>query len=447
LTIRWKGGLFALDCTDQAEISLLAQQGYNYVTETSTDFGALNLPNYLLNALADAGYNSPTLVQQLAIPRIRAGGDIIVEAQTGTGKTASFALPIIEKVNHTSETAVHTLVLAPTRELAEQVGDFFKRYAKYSPKKVKIACVIGGRSHQNQVNDVANGAAVVVATPGRLGELLRAGEISFEELQVLVIDEADKLLNLGFASELGAIINELPEARETLLFSATFPEKVTQLAGKIMTSPSYVAMPGESPTVEKIEQRIILVDRDNRRMLLQHLIQTEKWDHCLVFVSSKKAAGNLAQKLRDNGVKVAAFHGDLSSQERDFSLELFKKRKVNVLTATDIAARGIDFLKLSHVVNFDLPRSPSDYVHRIGRTGRAGHEGVAVSFVTQDNVAHFELIEKRNQLTLRREQVPGFELTGDLPAKQKGLAAVKGKRPSKKDKLRKGAKNSGSGLL
>ncbi len=406
-------------------------------------FSNLGLLESLQRVVAAVHYTEPTPIQKQTIPLALEGDDLIAQAQTGTGKTAAFALPILQMLSRVDPddgpSPIRALVLAPTRELAQQVADTFEEFEQYMPREIGITAIIGGESLEFQRRHLRRGVQVVVATPGRLLDLIREDQINFEELRVLVLDEADRLLALGFAEELAQVMKALPSERQTLLFSATYPKKVEKLAEQIMQNPVQINATGDVPTVANITQRAIEVNQLNRRPLLRHLIQEEKWEHVLVFVRSKRAARNLAAKLTRDGVKADAFHGDLSQSERTCVLSLFKNRTIHVLIATDIAARGIDIQNLSTVVNYDLPRSPVDYIHRIGRTGRAGADGVAVSFIDHNDMAHFSLIEKRTRVCVDREQVPGFELTGDAPVKKKGPPPKKGNRPSKKDRARAAA--------
>jgi len=403
-------------------------------------FSSLGLPEYILRAIETIEYMEPTPIQEKSIPLIQEGNDLIAEAQTGTGKTAAFALPILQRINQVpalkKHISVHTLVLTPTRELALQVAAAFRIFAQFSSRKINIVAVIGGTDIDRQVNDISRGVDIVVATPGRLLDLYDNNEVCLDEVEIFVIDEGDKMLNLGFTSELDEILEALPKKRQNLLFSATFPEKVTALTEKVVTDATRIKIEETEQTITYIHQRAIEVNRDNRGKLLRFLIRKENWDHVLVFVASRRGAGNLAGKLKKNGIEAIALHGDLNQSERVEVLERFKAKKVHVLIATDIAARGIDISKLSHVVNFDLPRSPSDYIHRIGRTGRAGESGTAISFICHENQQHFGLIEKRAQINLEREQIDGFFLTGPPLEKIKGSAPVKGTRLSKKDKMR-----------
>lgn len=406
-------------------------------------FSKLGLTESMQRVADAVHYKTPTPIQEQTIPLILEGSDLIAQAQTGTGKTAAFALPILQLLNEMEPEKktgfVRALVLTPTRELAQQVAAAFELFEQYMPSKIGVTAIIGGEDIQYQLRQLRRGVEVVVATPGRLLELIREEEICFDELRFLVIDEADRLLDLGFSEELDLLIKVLPAKRQSLLVSATYPKKVMQLTEQVMNNPSYINVIGDIPTVANITQRVIEVNQVNRGPLLRHLLKTEKWEHVLVFVSSKRAARNLAAKLKRDGIQADAFHGDLDQDERTFVLSQFKNRKIRVLISTDIAARGIDIQNLSTVVNYDLPRSPVGYIHRIGRTGRAGSKGVAVSFVDHSDQAFFTVIEKRTKLQLDREQIPGFELTGDAPVKQKGLPPVKGVRPNKKDRARAAA--------
>jgi ATP-dependent RNA helicase RhlE len=406
-------------------------------------FSSLGLLEYM-NSVADAvDYTIPTPIQEQSIPLILEGVDLIAQAQTGTGKTAAFALPILQILSENKPDAgtnpIRALVLTPTRELAQQVADAFEALATHLPSPIGITAIIGGEDINLQLDQLRRGVQVVVATPGRLLELIREDFINLEKLRVLVIDEADRLLALGFAEELEQLLEVLPVDRQTLLFSATYPKKVVALTQQVLQNPVQVNASGDIPTVVNIEQRVIEVNALNRRPLLCHLLKEEGWKHVLVFVKSKRAARNLTAKLRRDGINADEFHGDLSQDDRSSVLRQFKNRRIRVLVATDIAARGIDIENLSTVVNYDLPRSPVDYIHRIGRTGRAGAEGVAVSFVDHNDQAFFNVIEKRTRQSPPREQISGFALEGAPPEKTKGPPPVKGKRPSKKDKARAAA--------
>jgi superfamily II DNA/RNA helicase len=368
---------------------------------------------------------------------------VSAEAQTGSGKTAAFALPLLQRLAASPADGLNAhvrgLVLVPTRELALQVAGAFADLARFAPTPVRVLAVIGGASIQDQVADLYMGVAVVVATPGRLIDLLSTGDADLRGVEVLVLDEADKLLDAGFSEELGQLLQEVPQDRQTLLYSATLSPKVVALAKQVQRDPITVRIDAVPTPVEGIAQRVLLVDRHRRRMLLQHLIVAEQWGQTLVFVATQRATENLAAKLRASGLTATSLHGGLDQPERVRVLERFKRGRSAVLVATDLAARGIDFPELAAVVNFDLPRSTRDHVHRIGRTGRAGASGLAVSFIDHESEAHFKLIEKRTGIRLPREQVPGFECTGEAQKRAKGGPPVKGKRKSKKDKLREQA--------
>lgn len=400
-------------------------------------FQSLGLSEILLNAIKRAGFEEPTSIQTLAIPEILKGKDLIIEGQTGTGKTASFVLPVLEKLKEVPlEKKTRVLVLSPTRELAIQTTGTFFKFAQYIPHKLSFLSVIGGESIAGQNKTLSYGVEVIVATPGRLLDLIDQGNIQLEFVETFILDEADKILDLGFEGELKNVLAKLPEKRQNLFFSATYPERVLGLIKTISTDVEVIHLEEEVPTVKNIHQRVIVVNEDRRTALLRHLIDLEKWNYVLVFVNSKKAAHNLALKLQKYNVNAGAFHGDMSQSERKLVLADFKARKIDILISTDVAARGIDIVKLAVVVNFDLPRSPLDYIHRVGRTGRAGEMGVAVSFIDFKDFEHFKLIEKKAEINLERESIAGHEISGDAPLKIKGLAPVKGKRKSKKDKLR-----------
>jgi len=401
-------------------------------------FAPLGLGEPLLRAVAQRGYLSPTPVQNAAIPAVLRGADVWASAQTGSGKTAAFALPILELLQTRrpgGARRIHSLVLAPTRELVAQIGDSFRAYAQHLSAPVKIVTAFGGVSINPQMMALRGGAEVVVATPGRLLDLVDHNALSLAEVSVLVLDEADRLFDLGFADELGRILALLPARRQNLLFSATFPAEVQSLAATLLRDPVRIDVPLAPATQPDILQRAIEVDVPRRTQLLRHLIQTSDWPSVLVFVATKYATEHVAEKLRKAGLLATALHGELSQGARTQALADFKAGKVRVLLATDVAARGLDIARLPVVVNYDLPRSATDYVHRIGRTGRAGEAGTAISFVSASTHAHFQLIEKRHRVSIPREQIAGFEpVELDVPPPATG--GIKGKRPNKKDKLR-----------
>lgn len=377
----------------------------------STPWSSLGLPEPLLRAIGEKNYLAPTPIQAAAIPVIVQGGDVLACAQTGSGKTAAFALPILQKLLGRGSEAnrqVDALILTPTRELAVQVGESFRAYARYVPIPLRIVTAFGGVSINPQMLALRGGAEVVVATPGRLLDLVDNNALRLGAVSTLVLDEADKLFDLGFADELNRILSLLPR-RQTLLFSATFPPTVAVLADAILNAPTRIDIGRAEQGSGEIVHRAISVDVPRRTQLLRHLLQRHGWERVLVFVATRYATEHVAKKLRRLGINAAALHGDLSQGARTQALADFKAAKVQVLVATDLAARGIDIVRMPVVVNYDLPRSAADYTHRIGRTGRAGESGVAVSFVTPESEAHFRLIEKRNRVHAPREQVEGFE--------------------------------------
>jgi len=416
-------------------------------------FSSLGLAPPLLRAISEKGYLAPTAIQAEAIPAILRGGDVLGSAQTGSGKTAAFSLPILQVLqdgDSTKPRRVRALILVPTRELAVQTGDVIRKLAHYIPEPLKIATLFGGVSVNPQMMDLRGGADIVVATPGRLLDLLDHNALNISTVAILVLDEADRLLDLGFEDEIGRILALLPALRQNLFFSATFPPAVQSLAAKMLHKPTRIAVQATPQEQPAILQRAIEVDPKRRTQLLVHLIKKNGWSRVLAFVATKYAAEHVAEKLHRAGIKAAAFHGEFSQGARSRVLAEFKAGELQVLVATDVAARGIDIAQLPVVLNYDLPRSAVDYTHRIGRTGRAGEAGVAVSFISADTEAHFQLIEKRHQLQCPREQIAGFEPV-DTMAAGTGAAAIsatdasnggiKGKRKSKKDKLREAAAN------
>jgi superfamily II DNA/RNA helicase len=404
-------------------------------------FSALGLSEPLRRAVTERNYAAPTPIQAGAIPAVLRGNDVWASAQTGSGKTAAFALPVLQKLSAGRRERgrfVRALVLAPTRELAAQIGESFRVYGRWLPEPHKILVVYGGVSINPQMMALGGGADIIVATPGRLLDLVDRNAVSLAAVATLVLDEADRLLDLGFADELNRIIALLPARRQNLLFSATFPPAVHALAAALLRDAVRIDVPAAPATTPDISQRAIEVDPPRRTQLLRHLIEENKWTRVLVFVATKYATEHVAEKLRKAGIAAAAFHGELSQGARTQALADFKASKVQVLLATDVAARGIDIASMPVVVNFDLPRSATDYTHRIGRTGRAGESGLAVSFISAGTHAHFRLIEKRHRLDLPREQIPGFE-PEELETPAPSTGGIKGRRKSKKDKLREAA--------
>ena len=408
---------------------------------TQLGFAPALLP-LLLRAIEDKGFVNPTAVQRHAIPALLQGTDVLCSAPTGSGKTAAYVLPLLHQISERPARLAgktQVLVLVPTRELAVQVGEAFATLAAYLPQRIKAAVVFGGVSINPQMMNLRGGADIVVATPGRLIDLIKHNALSLSHVKALVLDEADKLLDLGFADELASILKLLPTQRQNALFSATFAPPIEALASSLMQNPLRIEVQAKPEAQPEIVQRAIKVDAPRRTQLLRHLIQTENWQRVLVFVATKHAAEIVADKLRKAKINAEPFHGELSQGKRSQVLMDFKASAVQVVVATDVAARGLDIVQLPVVVNYDLPRSAIDYTHRIGRTGRAGQGGIAISFVSAATTAHFKLIEKRHAIKLVVEQVAGFEPLEVAPvnaADPQGTGGLKGTRLSKKDKLR-----------
>jgi ATP-dependent RNA helicase RhlE len=417
-------------------------------------FSSFGLDASLVQAIADLGYITPTPVQAAAIGSILEGRDVLVLAQTGSGKTAAFCLPMLHRLQFkgagtpgsrgAGRTPVRALVLVPTRELAVQIGQVIQGLSRFLPVPVKTVVVFGGVSINPQMMALRAGADIVVATPGRLLDLVDRNALDLARVETLVLDEADRLLDLGFTDEITRILKLLPRKGQRLFFSATFPPDVQALAANLLNNPMQVEVKSTAKTEPDILQRAIDVDASRRTQLLRHLIQQERWARVLVFVATKFAAEIVADKLRKANINAEPFHGLLSQGKRSQVLADFKASRVQVVVATDLAARGIDIADLPVVVNYDLPRSADDYLHRIGRTGRAGESGLAVSFISANTAAHFRLIEKRQGLKIKRAQLLGFEPVDVLDAEpDPGTGGVKGSRPSKKDKLRNAARATG----
>ncbi len=410
-------------------------------------FLSLGLLPTLAQAASALGFTDPTPIQSEAIPAVLTGADVLASAQTGSGKTAAFALPLLQRLQelpaenrHQYGRAIRALIVVPTRELAAQVGDVVRSLAQALPQSPKVVVASGGVSINPQMMALRGGADVLVATPGRLLDLAAQNAVQLATVRLLVLDEADRLLDLGFAEELNKVLTLLPPRRQSLFFSATFPPDVRALASQMLRDPVNISVASTELPPADITQRAILVDTDKRTQLLRHLIKDQGWKRVLVFVATKYAAELVAEKLYKAKIYATAFHGDLSQGARKQVLAEFKDEQWEVVITTDLASRGIDIAKLPVVVNYDLPRSAVDYVHRIGRTGRAGEPGLAVSFVSADTEAHFHLIEKRQGLSLTLEEVVGFEstqiATPIVPQVAADKGGIKGNRPSKKDKLR-----------
>jgi ATP-dependent RNA helicase RhlE len=379
-------------------------------------FDSLGLSEPLVRAVHELGYTSPTPIQKQAIPAVLAGGDLLAGAQTGTGKTAGFTLPILQRLaapraGHTGgarrQHTVRALILTPTRELAAQVEESVRAYGKYM--SLKSTVLFGGVGINPQIDALKRGVDIVVATPGRLLDHMQQKTIDVSHLDILVLDEADRMLDMGFIHDIRRVLAKLPPKRQNLLFSATFSEEIKALADSLLDSPALIEVARRNTTTELVTQRIYGVDRDRKRELLTHLIRENTWFQVLVFTRTKHGANRLAEQLTKDGISALAIHGNKSQSARTRALAEFKDGTLQVLVATDIAARGIDIDQLPHVVNFDLPNVPEDYVHRIGRTGRAGATGEAISLVCVDERQLLKDIEKLTRQTLPQEVIPGFE--------------------------------------
>ncbi len=407
-----------------------------------SSFDAFGLHPSLLRALKTKAYATPTPIQQSAIPCGLQGQDVLASAQTGSGKTVAYALPALQHLaNQTllSPRRCLVLVLVPTRELAMQVGEVFKTLGHHLPQAVQVTTLFGGLSINPQMMRLRGGSDVVVATPGRLLDLIDRNALRLDHVEMLVLDEADRLLDMGFAEELHRVLALIPRKRQSLFFSATFPPAVQALANELLENPVRIDVQPQIENAADITQRAVLVDAPQRTQLLRHLIETHHWSRVLVFVATQHAAEMVATKLRKARIHAEPFHGEQSQGKRVQVLADFKASRLTVVVATDVAARGLDIASLPVVVNFDLPRSAVDYTHRMGRTGRAGEKGLAVSFVSMGTQAHWRLIQKRQNPDLpfvALDQVAGFEPTEAPLEVSFANGGVKGQRPSKKDKLR-----------
>ncbi|MGH2381367.1 MAG: DEAD/DEAH box helicase [Candidatus Limnocylindria bacterium] len=373
-------------------------------------FSQLGLRPELLRAIADSGYVTPTPVQRDAIPLVLAGRDLMAGAQTGTGKTAAFVLPILQRLHaspaEVDRRAVRALILVPTRELAIQVEESVTTYGVHVP--LRSVAVYGGASLPDQLRELDAGAEIVVATPGRLLDLVWRGSIDFGAVEFLVLDEADRMLDMGFIDDIRTIISLLPTERQSLLFSATFPDAIKRLTKTLLREPATVQVSPPNSTTALVEHVVLRVEDAHKRAALSHLVASDRITSALVFVRTKHGADRLAGQLARDGIRVAAIHGDRAQSQRIAALDEFKGGRVKVLVATEVAARGIDIDALPYVVNYDLPRSAEDYVHRIGRTGRAGVDGVAISLVSEGELPQLREIETLMGRPIPVEVVPGF---------------------------------------
>ncbi|HFD81185.1 MAG TPA: ATP-dependent RNA helicase RhlE [Gammaproteobacteria bacterium] len=374
-------------------------------------FDSLGLSAELLRAVADQGYSEPTPVQRRAIPAILAGRDILAGAQTGTGKTAGFTLPLLQRLSRSPAASgrrkVRALILTPTRELAAQVGESVQTYGRYLP--LKSAVVFGGVKINPQIQKLRAGVDVLVATPGRLLDHVSQKTLDLSAVEILVLDEADRMLDMGFIHDIRRVLALLPEARQNLLFSATYSSDIRRLADRLLNAPEQIEVARRNTAAERVSQVVHPVDRERKRELLSYLVGSGDWRQVLVFTRTKHGANRLCKQLEKDGIRSAAIHGNKSQGARTRALADFKNGAVRVLVATDIAARGLDIDQLPHVVNYELPNVPEDYVHRIGRTGRAGNEGRALSLVCVDEHRLLKDIERLLKRDLPRESIAGYE--------------------------------------
>jgi superfamily II DNA/RNA helicase len=382
----------------------------------SASFKDLGLSPPLLRAVEAAGFTTPTPVQRAAIPAVLQGRDVLARAQTGSGKTAAFGLPLLQRLSEQARDSkprgnfVSVLVLVPTRELAMQISDALFAFAQYLPTRTRVLAVFGGVSINPQMMALRGGVDVLIATPGRLLDLERQNAVRLDRTRVLVLDEADRMLSLGFAEELAEVHARLPRERQTLLFSATFPAELADVIAASLHEPIELELDPEPPP--QIEEHVYAVDAAQKAALTVQLLKERRAERALIFVSQKRSGDKLVEKLIRAGITAAVFHGDRSQAERTRCLADFRAGSLRVLIATDLAARGIDIDDLPTVINFELPRSPNDYVHRIGRTGRAGKTGVALTLICEAEQHHFGVIEKRIKRRLPRETIAGFEPKG-----------------------------------
>ena len=379
-------------------------------------FIELGLSDSLVSAVEKNGYTESTPIQAQAIPKILAGKNLLAAAETGTGKTAAFALPIIQKLNNKNQgkyKRIKALVLTPTRELASQVGSNFKKYASHS--NLRIVDVYGGVKISQQIKQLSNGTDILVATPGRLIDLMNQNQLDISNIDIFVLDEADRMLDMGFMPDIKRIIKHLPLEKQTVMFSATFSREIKKLANSLMTDAEEISISKSNSSGKNIKQFVYPVDKSRKQELLTHLIKEKSWYQVLVFSRTKYGANRIVTRLGKSKISAAAIHGDKSQSQRSKALLDFKKGKLNVLVATDIASRGIDINKLQQVVNFDLPNAPEDYVHRIGRTGRAGESGLAISLVSADEIKQLGGIEKLTRNKIEQVFIDGFEPEHNLP--------------------------------
>jgi ATP-dependent RNA helicase RhlE len=384
----------------------MPRSGTKRAVKEPPSFSSLGLSPQLLQAVEDAGYTTPTPIQAQAIPLALKGRDLIGLAQTGTGKTAAFTLPILDRLLDGPQ-RTRALILTPTRELCMQVDDSFRRYARHS--RISVVPVFGGVPLEPQERELRRGVDVVVATPGRLIDHLQRQNVVFDDLEVLVLDEADRMLDMGFAPQINKIVNDVPQYRQTLLFSATMPPEVEALARKYLRKPLVVQVGRRSSAANTVTHAVYPVPHNKKAALLTQLLSDKGLDTVLVFTRTKHGADKVVRELERNGIEATALHADKTQAHRTKAMTDFRKGEIRVLVATDIAQRGLDISHITHVVNYDVPQQPEDYVHRIGRTGRAAKEGDAFTFMSPDEIAMVRTIERMIGQEIPRVSVPGFD--------------------------------------
>ena len=391
-------------------------------------FAVLGLLPELTRALAERGYTEPTPVQTRVIPEILAGRDLLAGAQTGTGKTAGFALPILQLLNHNAHPpkAPRALVLVPTRELAAQVNESVRTYGKHLRLRTQV--IFGGVGINPQIDALRRGTDILVATPGRLLDHAQQRTVDLSQVQILVLDEADRMLDMGFIADIRRVIKLLPRKRQNLMFSATYSDDIRRLAQTLLHQPVEIEVARRNAAVDTVEQRAYMVPKDQKRALLSHLIHDGDWSQVLVFTRTKHGANRLTKQLQEDGIEAAAIHGNKSQSARTQALANFKRFDVRALVATEVASRGLDIKELPHVVNYELPNVPEDYVHRIGRTGRAGATGVAVSLVAQDEIGLLKDIEKVLRKPIPQLPMPHFKRAQPQPQPQRQSAPAQQQR-------------------
>jgi ATP-dependent RNA helicase RhlE len=410
-------------------------------------FSDLNLIDPLMRAITQEGYTSPTPIQQEAIPHVLEGRDLLGCAQTGTGKTAAFALPIIQRLvtrpvqNQSQRRAIRALILSPTRELASQITERFNAYGKHTG--LRTAVIFGGVGQNPQVSALRRGVDILVATPGRLIDLMNQGHVRLNQLEIFVLDEADRMLDMGFIHDVRRVVKALPQRRQSLLFSATMPKDIQELADTLLNEPARVEVTPQATTVERIEQSVYFVSKQDKRELLGHLLADRALRRVLIFTRTKHAANKLAIHLSGDGVRSDAIHGDKSQSARERALADFKSGRIRALVATDLASRGIDVDDVTHVINYDLPNEPESYVHRIGRTARAGANGIAISFCDNEERPYLRDIERTIRLRVPVIAEHPYTANANAPRPPKQARAPRARQPLEQESARPASSSNG----